>query len=296
MTDAAFQAEAFQDGGFDAKPQVGTRLCVMYERFSRDRGYWSLFPTDTSRWTGDDSDNLQPQNWIELDRTQGVMRFHNYGQVTPVSKSQLVKQNFVFPENGELDSRVRMRIIAPSAPGLFILDLEGENMPGRSPGMRVYNSGGFLTVDRGKMGRGKIQSTGPMPIGDWFDVRMVLILSPDPTVGRCKLYLNGELVLNAVASTMPERELFASLGFPLPDYLYFDKINIGVTANQVEPYLVIEVSETDVFFDPTPASTAQASGWQAQETPVSDWDVVHTDASGWTEQTTPATAWSEVTT
>ena len=97
----------------------------------------------------------------------------------------------------------------------------------------------YLVVERGKIGlRGESlrQNSFHFPRDRWVELKWVLDLSPTED-GRAELYLDGQQILAASGINMPNADIFAQLGeengidFTLQEPVYYERIQVGVTAN-----------------------------------------------------------------
>ncbi|MBZ0267882.1 polysaccharide lyase, partial [bacterium] len=129
--------------------------------------------------------------------------------------------------------------------GLVLFDLESgtcwrdEFGSNPSPGIRLMLSGGddYLAVERGKIGLGDAtlrQTAARFPRDRWVHVEWVVDLSSGAD-GRVSIVLDGQPILAADGATLPDATVMgAVLGRPdfrLNEPVYYDRIQVGITAN-----------------------------------------------------------------
>jgi len=128
---------------------------------------------------------------------------------------------------------------------LFLLDLEccscwDSTVPNnKCPGVRLKIGGDneYLSIERGKIVNSTIgQSEISFPKFEWVNVEWEMELSQENT-GRNKLSINGIEVISSEGINMPNAELFkeefasAGLDFTLPEDVFYERVQIGATAN-----------------------------------------------------------------
>lgn len=131
---------------------------------------------------------------------------------------------------------------------LFLLDLEccscwDPNVPNNQcPGVRLKIGGDneYLSIERGKIQNSTIgQTEVSFPKLEWVNIVWEMELSQE-NIGRNKLSINGIEVISSEGINMPNEELFrqefasAGIDFTLPDDVFYERVQIGATANPTQ--------------------------------------------------------------
>ncbi len=114
---------------------------------------------------------------------------------------------------------------------IYLADFESANAnTGTHPGVRVYLHEGMLRVDRGKIGEDMWYGQNePIQTGQWYTQRIELVAGDDGA-GSVRIFLDGELVLDAAGSTVLTQEVAQQYGWSLEGG-ELDRVQVGLTAN-----------------------------------------------------------------
>lgn len=116
---------------------------------------------------------------------------------------------------------------------IMIADFESANASvGTNPGIRISLRDGFIRVDRTKIGEPDIwyaAQSDAIESGQWYDLKVEF----NPGVGSgggIRIFLDGELILDQVGTTVITQDALAGTGVTLTGGS-IDRVQVGITAN-----------------------------------------------------------------
>ena len=242
---------------------VGAELLLDFKA-GKIRDTRDLFPSSGEAFTNQKSTLPNNTKQIVIDPVleQRVIRFHaDPRRGGTVSKESVVYQGFSAGEGQRLTVALRLKLIGPSARGVYIIDVEctdcwpkGSSVPNKSPGIRlkIDPQSGRLTIDRGKIGyrRAPLKSTHGVPafpIGKWVDLVWQIELSGKSKV-QTSVTVDDDVLLQAKGFTLPQDSVFRGYGIKLEKFRY-DYVEIGLTANESSNPQSMLVSWVQVWLD-----------------------------------------------
>ncbi|WP_273444445.1 hypothetical protein [Neolewinella agarilytica] len=243
-------------------PEGITEFVDDFETESNDLSL--LFPPDGSRWTtlqlintaGGNNQLALTAERVSLGNQS--LSISSFGGNNPLSKTDIERggfaavagQTITIEADFYIDSDANLR-------DLLLLDLEccscwDPTVPdNKCPGVRLLMSGGndFLSIERGKIGgETLLQTSLPFPRREWVHVVWEMTLSPDETTGHNRLIINEQEVVTETGMNMPDATILANaaaaegISFTLPEPVFYERLQIGVTANPRD-------LEVDLFVD-----------------------------------------------
>lgn len=142
-----------------------------------------------------------------------------------------VDRPYQFFQGDVIDVLVRLRIDSASAEDATLLDIEAPaSVWATSPGVRVYVNGGLVALELSKIGQTSVDGTIAVPIGSEFRLRLYMELSMRAD-GKTKIWIDGALALDYDGVNLPEIATFAGLGATINLPIYYDTVEMGVSAN-----------------------------------------------------------------
>jgi len=211
-----------------------------------------LILPDNSRWSTIQMVNPNGgENSIEINTdivSEGVNSIRLFSNKSDeiLSKIDIEKGGFLAPVGSTVKITADFYLNTDeNIANLFLMDLEccscwDPTVPdNQCPGIRLMMSGGndFLSIERGKILGTTIRQTDfPFPRKQWVNVQWELVLSQEAN-GLNRLIIDGTEVISSTGANMPNaqafRDEFAMFGldFSLQDPLFYERIQIGATAN-----------------------------------------------------------------
>lgn len=218
-----------------------------------------LFPADGSRWSS--IQQVGDGNQIEIEQefvSEGnyALRLFAKATVETLSKMDIEKQGFEALENATVSIEADFFIASEAdIENLLLIDLEccscwDPTVPdNQCPGIRLMmKSNDFLSIERGKiLGATLTQANVAFPRNEWVNVVWELVLSPNDD-GENRLYINGQEAISVNGMNMPNATLFreeasaSGVDFELQEPVFYERIQIGATANPTQ-------SDVEIFVD-----------------------------------------------
>lgn len=234
-----------------------------------------LFPSDNSRWTTIQQTN--PSNAIneisitsdEVFEGQNAIRFLSYKSDSQLSKIDIEKNGLLMQKGDKVNISAKFYVKnTVSLENLFLIDLEccscwdpsvGDNYGSENqcPGVRLMMSGSnnYLSIERGKIsGSTLLQTNYAFPINQWVSIEWKLTLS-DTDNGENILLINGVEVINEKAMNMPNAQIFKEvflnegINFTLQEPLFYERVQIGATANPVAENIELFVDDFSIIVE-----------------------------------------------
>jgi len=187
-----------------------------------------------------------PANNIETTVEQvhtGKLALKTYTPADPndLQKAAVLRELFFFPPGSDFWFSAWYFIPGKSnIENLFIFDLEATGRHGVGRRLMFTGSDGLYLMLEGKRSTGpryaQTQTPVPFPRNQWVHLKLHLHSSPDD-VGRVELWQDGKLVLD-------------KQGPNIPHDTFYDRIELGQTANSTHQELTVYVDDVRVSDKP----------------------------------------------
>ena len=187
-----------------------------------------------------------PDNNVETTTEQvhsGKFSLKTYTPKDPrdLQKAAVLRELFFFPPGSDFWFSAWFFIPGTSnIENLFIFDLEATENHGLGRRLMFTGSNGRYLMLEGKRSTGpqysQTKTPVPFPRDQWVHVKLHLHLSPGDA-GRVELWQDGKLILDKQGSNMPRNT-------------FYDRIEVGQTANSTHQELTVYVDDVRVSDQP----------------------------------------------
>lgn len=244
---------------------VGLASAIAFEDgFEEAEDVRALLDHNSGRWTRVQISHDENVLFMHEDPTRSgraALGFHAVPSDDVVSKALIERGGFrLYAGQSAMVDAWFLIPGGQSLDNVFLMDLEcrdcwpafsGRNNP--SPGIRLTLKGddGEVAVERAKIGHPKGTWRQPrhdpvlFPRDRWVRLTWILYLSPDDE-GGTEVLIDGRPVLRARGATLPDISRFREKGVRLVEPLYYERLQIGITANGAENSVAMLVDDVTV--------------------------------------------------